>query len=619
MGLHAARRKMGKKILAVVASVAILGGAGIASTAAFAATGTGVGVGFIWDGDGDTFLGSYDFDDGNRGLCLDSSQDAPISTSYTNQDLSSFQKQDGNFLSPEDIARLRYIGDNYGSSSDPTTAAAAQLAVWRITGMNGNSDHYYAQRANGSEGAVIATADAINAAANANAAYGATANVVINFDDPEGLTATAYSDINVTYVSGGTSAVADGTQSGTLVLTDGVFEDNGTNTHAITNGTEYTIIPSRLGSTVQVSAVVTYSNVPYGNTMRVGIPDSDPDAQRMLFSGGGTVTALGGAGVSPALASETPFQVSISTQTSAATAEVGDVVTDEVMVTVDADAQNPNAEWGVWDNNGVLTPIEVTIHAIFWQDTTGSPIVQSATIPNTAIEVCDVTLVVTSAGTYTTPDCIVETGAYHVWTESINPADTPVSEGGDKILPFQSEYGISTESTFVPFPPTISTKTTHPEAHPNDCISDVMTITNNNTAAEPYIIKSTLIGPSATKPEVGDVLPDLDDVKVVGTVQTEIDGNGVYTTPCIGVTAVGYYFWVLESEGSDDTIIPAFTDYEIYDTEMSLVSVVKTNLANTGSVGSGNSNIWLVAGGLFVFGFGILLFIRPRNKKAYVA
>lgn len=618
MGLHRAKSKIWKKVTTVVATLSMVVGVSYFGAAAFAATGVGHHAGHTWDGDGTSFIGSYAFDDSTFGYCMDAAYGPPTFFSYTNQVVTSFQREDGIWLDSNDMGRLAYLMSTYGDTANDIQASAMALNVWRITGMDGHDDSWYAARANGNAAAVIALADDMMADANANATTGVTATVNIVYDDPTGQTATIWSDIEVDYISGASDQIADGSHVGTLTITGGVFESTGTNTASITNGEELTIIPDRRGATIQVNGSVSYSNLPYGTALVVGFPDGNPPSrQRVLFGAGSNAVAVTGTGSSVAMASDTAFQIQTATQTSLDEAEVGDMVEDEIVVTVEATTENPDAEWGVYDDgNGNLEPIPVTIRSTFWRDNSGGPITQQPTVPADADNVCEVQITVTAPGTYTTPPCEIEVTGYHVWTERIDPNDTPVLEGGNKVLPWSSEYGIATEITFVPFPPVITSNTTHPTARPNTCISDVLHVTNSNTATtEEYVITSTLLGPFNTKPTPDTVLPDLADQPIVGTVETTITGNGDFTTPCINVASAGWYVWVLESEGTvaTDGIIPAFTDYMLYDTEMSLITLA--SLANTG-MNSEDAKGSLFLGVMF-FGSGLFLlalnYIRPRR------
>jgi hypothetical protein len=164
------KTKLTRKIASIIAAIAIFAGiTTLAAPAAFAVISTGHAYGHTWSGDGTSYLGSYQFADGSVGYCMDVTAGVPISFNYTVGQTNSFQREDGAFLSDADLARLNYIMTQYGASTNPDVAAAVQLNVWRITGMNGHTDGYYAARANGSAAAVIAEADNQVAAANTNA------------------------------------------------------------------------------------------------------------------------------------------------------------------------------------------------------------------------------------------------------------------------------------------------------------------------------------------------------------------------------------------------------------------------------------------------------------------
>jgi hypothetical protein len=416
----------------------------------------------------------------------------------------------------------------------------------------------------------------------------------------------------VNFLSGST-VLAPSAHAGTMTLTGATFVSTGTNTATVNNGVSYDVLPiTTSGPTIQVTASITYNNLPYGNNITMGTPDVN-SRQRILMGGASSLSALSGSTTSAAIASANPFAPIVSTQANDATLNAGDTTTDEITVSVATTTENPTGAWGVYDDGtGTLLPIPVTITSTLWKDAGDSPIIQQATIPTTAVAICTVSLIVTAPGVYTTPDCLVTSGGYLVWTEAINPADTAIAEGSSKIVAWQSEYGISTEAVFAPFAPSITSQTSNASPEKGACISDVLTITNSNTTAVDYEITSHLIGPMSSQPVPGTVLTSLTGQTIAGTVTTTITGNGVFTTPCVTVNSYGYYFWVYESAGSTDLVIPAFNDLSVYGSETSNLAVTK--LASTGVSESQVNNPIGLASGFFGVG-GAFLFAASRRKK----
>jgi hypothetical protein len=82
-------------------------------------------------------------------------------------------------------------------------------------------------------------------------------------------------------------------------------------------------------------------------------------------------------------------------------------------------------------------------------------IVSAPTVPAHAPVVCTVEILVSGPGEYDTPACTLSAPGFYVWVEKIDPARTPADQGGSRMRPWQSAFGVASEVTHVtaPAPP----------------------------------------------------------------------------------------------------------------------------------------------------------------------
>ena len=191
--------------------------------------------------------------------------------------------------------------------------------------------------------------------------------------------------------------------------------------------------------------------MPYGDHLRVAV--SRDDAQALLVAVPASAAAQAGderSGVSPL-----PFQPRVETVTSAAQALPGATISDHLVVSVDkADGLLPH--WGLRQGradaaDGELVPVEAVVESSLLGPFV-EPIAQAQTVPDSAPVVCSVEIVVSGPGEYDTPDCVLAAAGYYVWVEHIDPARTPADEGGSRMLPWHSAFGVASEVTRVTAP-----------------------------------------------------------------------------------------------------------------------------------------------------------------------
>lgn len=412
------------------------------STAATAATATGTAFGHRSAVDG-RWLGSWAFDDGTVGFCIN--LDLPIPPGH------SYEYVDGSTLgwfTPDDAARLAYLSRNWGASQDPDEAAAGQLATWMITGLHGQTPEAIAARAGASADRVLALARQMLAAADGpgGASRGATASVHLDRGD-DGFDVVR-AEVQVDTLSSGPTTLAAGMHSGTITLDGATFED-GEHTATVRNGEGHRIVPDADAAVVLFSASVSFADLPYGAGLTVAM-SADP-VQSVLVARPISVTAE--ASVDRTRTTPRPFQPSVVTTTSLATAAPGAELVDQLSVGVQA-GPDLASEWGVTGpEGGPYTPIAVTVRSQLLGPFTEAPSEQPEA-PLGALVVCEVvTIVDAGPGQYTTPSCVLAEAGYYVWVERIEPGDTPPEGGGAVVLPWRSAFGVASEVTQVVAPP----------------------------------------------------------------------------------------------------------------------------------------------------------------------
>lgn len=537
----------------------------LAAAPAVAITPTGKGTGHLWNGDGVSWLGTYRLPDGRQAFCLEAGKSSPVGNEYDTR-----TGADVFGVSTADHARLAYIARTWAGTNDPNTAAAGQLAVWTITGLNGHDQRYYAGRANDQWPVVLRRANEMLAEATAAASRSVSGSAALYLrDDGTGL---VRADLIVDRVADGPTKL-DPAHRGMVTLEGAVFED-GRATATPRNGEAIAFRATGVDPVVTVKAKAEFTGLPYGRIITVG--SSAAGSQMILFSGGTSVTAAGSA--STESRSPLPFQPTVATVASDAVAEPGAVVTDHLTLGV-APGDGLLSEWGRHSAGGRWVPVPVTVRSSLLGPF-DAPVVQSDEWPEDAPVVCEVEVVATEGpGEYDTPGCELPAGGYYTWVESIDPADTPEELGGDRLRAWRSAFGTATETTFVPWAPTIETAVVGPqEVMTGTCVSDALVTTGTNPASAPFEVESILVGPfpiDQVLVEGDDLGPiaDLDPSLVAGRVTTTVDGDGRVESPCVTVERPGRHVFVFSSAGSEPDesevqVIPAFEDSLVHETEM---------------------------------------------------
>ena len=155
-------------VLAVLGAVAPV-------TSVSAVAMSGHASGFVWSADRVSWIGLYRLADGSPGFCLDVSRPNPLRSTFHYEDGASLGR-----WSADDRARLSYLATNWASTTDDVVAAAAQLAVWRITGLGGHDAAWFARRANEWAPTVLALSDIMLDRTERSASRGAVASAVVH-------------------------------------------------------------------------------------------------------------------------------------------------------------------------------------------------------------------------------------------------------------------------------------------------------------------------------------------------------------------------------------------------------------------------------------------------------
>ncbi|WP_345375445.1 hypothetical protein [Frondihabitans cladoniiphilus] len=562
-------------ILGVLASL-------VPATPAAALRGAAHGVGYLHT-DGVSWIGTYRLDDGGLAFCLEAGRASPIGSSYESQLTDAALGH-----SREETAQVAYILRKWVATPDPDAAAAAALAVWTIMGLNGHSQAWYASRAGDRARQVLTLTGEVlrEAASNANVDQKVDVRFDIDADGRLGVT----TDLVLTHIGGRTSTAPDSAAVGRITATGATIPD-GSSSGLVVNGERRVLTPTGEGAVTAISVSADYADLPFGAAVAVGT--SVGGAQALLLPV--TTTGLARGASAYDLISPLPFQPRVLTKTSAATAESGTLLRDELSLDVEP-GDGLLREWGVFRSGDGFAPIPVTIRSRLLGPFASAPTVEPDW-PSDAPEVCTVETVMASGpGTTTTAGCTIPTAGYYVWVESIDPADTPVDQGRDRLRPWRSPFGVATEVTLTPALPSIVTRADASTAAPGSCVSDHLEATGIPSGVS-LEVESLLVGPLAERIEDGhdftdDLGPGLDGLPVAGrTTTTVVGGFGSdadaeaeagagagadlvsATTDCVDVPAPGHYAFVLRSPGTEADadgrqLVPAFADLVAHRAEM---------------------------------------------------
>lgn len=542
---------MPRTLTSLLLLLAVALGALIPTASANAATVTGHGAGFLWRADRTSWIGNYLSTDGTTGLCLDVTRPSALGSMFDYEEATDYAG-----LSLDDRARLAYIGRVWAASDEVVTAAAAQLTVWRITGLGRHDAAWYAQRANEHAALVLATSDTFLDTTTKAASRSVTATLGIDLSSD-----TVTSQLVVDLVGSGPTVLAPSMHEGVLTLRGATFGD-GSTTRRAANGVAQAIVPDPGREIDEVSASVRFTDLPYGATFTPG--RSVNGRQDLVVSAPPRAQAAAEAhATSP---SPLPFAPRVVTRTSADSIAAGELLADDLLLSATDEGLG---RWGVYEDDAGFHPVPVIIESVLYGPLKRRPEPQD-TAPADAPVVCRVeTLAADGPGTYRSPECEAPEPGWYTWTAAIDPSRTPPEQGGSRLSGWTSSWGEALETTLVLGPPTITTVASRSSLERPGCVHDTLTVSGLPEGAPAFTVTATLIGPAEVAAAPGSVTDEWRQLRSPGAGEITVTGDGEYATGCVEVTEPGYYHFVISSAGStvSGATIPAFEDPTVHASE----------------------------------------------------
>ena len=466
-----------------VALALLLGLAGLAPAAAGPVSGgwhTGAGLA----GTG-YFMGQHRNAEGLIAYCTDIERFSPDKASgYGDGNTGPFVRSDGSALSPRDNAALAFVLGQWGATADNDEAASVQLAVWSLTAVGmgwetpAMSDFIRAQTL--PPGVPTRARSMVEQGRAEAGPYSISASY-----SPEGLGG----HVSAAVVS------ADGAarpgQKVQAVVEGGTFQD-GSTTAEWTSATDVHVLPiTRTG--FQAGRVrITASSVPTADA--AWLTPHEGDVQRLVVA---PVSAEAAASVD--LPASGRFAPQVSTVTSATRTAPGAAVHDVLEVSVAAPGQ-----WLV--DPATARPVGLDVVSTLWGPLPTVP-VEGATVPAGTASVGTVTTAIAGTGRFQTTALTVPSAGYYVWTESIDPSTARPEAAAPFIAPWTGLYGLSLETTLVPWQPILSTKLSLSAALPGAVVQDTVTAEGFNPARDGDTVQLTMYGPFAEVPVESPATP----------------------------------------------------------------------------------------------------------------
>ncbi|HET8795833.1 MAG TPA: hypothetical protein VFM62_05605 [Arthrobacter sp.] len=410
------------------------------------------------------FVGQHRNSAGMMAYCTDFKKLAPpFAGSYDGGHNGGFIRSDGQPLDDSGNAALSYLLNRWGATSDDRTAASVQLAVWAMTspgmawgaaGMNAIVEE------EGLPEDVIRNAKWMTGESRSNAGP-----YTIRIELGDGHKAGLISKAGISVLGSAGTPIA-----GLAVQADvskAFAFDDGRRSISWTSGTEPRLVDPHRKTLGPGQLSVTVSDTP-ATSVRWLEPDQ-PGVQRLL-----TAAVLEPRKATAAIAALPAFQPTVTTRTSAPTAEAGSQLHDVLQIGVADTADNPLDRWLHHPATG--EPLSVEVASTLWGPLPTKP-QPSNTVPGGTPKVGTVTTRISGPGEYKTPSLTVGSPGYYVWTESIDPRSTEPKAASAFIKPWQGKFGIAEETTLVPQPTGINTEPSRNDAKVGDAETDQVTAT----------------------------------------------------------------------------------------------------------------------------------------------
>lgn len=485
------------------------------------------------------FVGQHVKSDGTVAYCTDFEKLAPpYAGEYDDGHRGSFTRSDGTRLSERENAALSYLLNRWGNTRDGRTAASVQLAVWAMTspGMQWNSagmNRFLKTEALPAE--VVKQAKSMAGTALAEAGP-----YTVKLE-PGSPAQDGTMDVTVQVLNG------SGKQTAGLAATASVKGPfkllQAEKASWTSNGKPYTLSLTRTGlgkGSIEVSVPRTPAA---GVAWRV---PSRADVQRLL-----TAAVLEPRNAAAAVADLPEFQPTVETKTSAAKTEAGSAIHD--VLSVKAGSTGLDAATVPWMSMpGGNTPVSVEVVSTLWGPLPALPMPADA-VPAGTPKIGTVTTRVKGPGTYKTPELNVPTPGWYVWTESIDPASAQPAEAAPYVRPWQGKYGISAETTFVPWSIVTLTELSAHEALVGESVTDSVQVSGfgerPESAKEPVLL--SMYGPLPERPAPASAIPDGAPLHSQVSIAAQ---NGAAESPPFPVfTAPGCYTVVASYPGDEYT------------------------------------------------------------------
>lgn len=525
-GRHAGPMRMRDRIKTVLSGAVIVGlavGGGLVATAvpSQAAThGAGYDIGDGWIGQ--EMIG------GVATYCLQITASPPTGNSYFDRNMAYPT------MSALDNARVNMVVSTHGQKNNDNWASAVHLYVWSVAdtaeynshGMSGD-DYYIARVPSGQRADVRAKLAQIRSEAAGISAPATTGGGTGLFDFRV--------DGTNNYLGTLVVSLTPSNASGTVTLTNGIF-DTGSNTMAgVTNGMVIPVrgVPPEDGSDYKISATGTFTGTTSGWVGEIGVYRT-PGQQDTAGPGPSTVpTQFNVSGSDPTL--RTPiFQPVVGTQVASKFVETGEEFVDTLNFSTVPDAAGLNNEW-YRNRAGRYAPI-TAVGTLYGPSL--YPFVESDAAPaNVPVAATGITVSTTPEEgptiSYTGKSGVVSDEAgYYTWVWEIRAEDQATNV--QRFLPadyhFTDRFGQVAETHITPSKLHISTELTKAEVGIGDGLTDEVTVAlrdggwlSESGSRVPVTLTGTAFY-SETEPAMADNAPE--GAEVIGTTKLTMDRQG---------------------------------------------------------------------------------------------